>query len=277
MIQDIGPHKLRNEFIPAKAVEPEGLLFRFGPGGVLCRLSGGAVALPRVADIPGGERRFLFTLDDVPCYLDVDAPEEVPAGWEAVPVRRLRDRAEGPRELIFAAWTAFQLNNWYVDNRYCGRCGTPTAPAQDERAVVCPNCGRRIYPRIIPAVIVGVTNGDRILMTKYKGRDIPFYALVAGFTEIGETLEETVAREVMEEAGLRVKNIRYYKSQPWAIVDDLLAGFYCDVDGSDEIHMDASELKEAVWMERADVVGQPNDFSLTNEMMMVFKAGKEPR
>ena len=116
-----------------------------------------------------------------------------------------------------------------------------------------------------------------VVVVYWEGRDIPFYALIAGFTEIGETLEECVAREVMEEAGLRVKNIRYCKSQPWAIVDDLLAGFYCDVDGSTEIHMDAHELKEAVWMRREDVVGQPNDFSLTNEMMMTFKAGKEPK
>jgi NAD+ diphosphatase len=179
--------------------------------------------------------------------------------------------------VIFAAWTAFQLYNWYRDNRFCGRCGGRTTLAPDERAVMCPACNRRIYPRIIPAVIVGVTNGDEILMTKYRGRDIPYYALIAGFTEIGETLEQTVAREVMEEAGLRVKNIRYYKSQPWAIVDDLLAGFYCDVDGSTEIHMDVSELKEAVWVRREDVVGQPNDFSLTNEMMLVFRDGKEPR
>ena len=197
--------------------------------------------------------------------------------WSWVPVRLLRRRAQGPREVIFAAWTAFQLYNWYRDNRFCGRCGGVTALAPDERAVVCPACNRRIYPRIIPAVIVGVTNGDEILMTKYRGRDIPYYALIAGFTEIGETLEQTVAREVMEEAGLRVKNIRYYKSQPWAIVDDLLAGFYCDVDGSTEIHMDANELKEAVWVRREDVVGQPNDFSLTNEMMLVFRDGKEPR
>ena len=190
----------------------------------------------------------------------------------------LNTKTDGtPALLIFAAWTAFQLYNWYRDNRFCGRCGGRTALAPDERAVMCPACKRRIYPRIIPAVIVGVTNGDEILMTKYRGRDIPYFALVAGFTEIGETLEQTVAREVMEEAGLRVKNIRYYKSQPWAIVDDLLAGFYCDVDGATEIHMDATELKEAVWVRREDVVGQPNDFSLTNEMMLVFRDGKEPR
>ena len=278
MIQDIYPHRLRNEFIPARPMDPEGLLFCFDGDSVLCRIENDSVALPRVKDIPSAaERRYLFALDDVPCYLDMDEQGRSADGMAWVSVRTLRRRAQGPREVIFATWTAFQLYNWYRDNRFCGRCGGETALALDERAVICPACNRRIYPRIIPAVIVGVTNGDEILMTKYRGRDIPYYALIAGFTEIGETLEQTVAREVMEEAGLRVKNIRYYKSQPWAIVDDLLAGFYCDVDGPTEIHMDASELKEAVWIRREDVVGQPNDFSLTNEMMLVFRDGKEPR
>lgn len=278
MIQDIFPHVLRNEFIPDKALEPEGWLFAFREGEVLCAIEDGLVRLPRVRDIPGtGERRYLFALDDAPCYLEADGLAEAPAGWTWVPVRMLRRQAGGPREVIFAAWTAFQLYNWYRDNRFCGRCGGRTGLAPDERAVECPVCRRRVYPRIIPAVIVGVINGEEILMTKYNGRDIPYYALVAGFTEIGETLEQTVAREVMEEAGLRVKNIRYYKSEPWGIVDDLLAGFYCDVDGSAEIHMDTNELKEAVWVRRQDVVGQPNDFSLTNEMMLLFRDGGEPK
>ena len=277
MIQDIYPHRLHNEFIPGKPVEAGGLLFAFRGREVLCRIEGDRVRLPRVEEIATAEAPvFLFLLDKVPCYLGT-AIEDAPKGWEYVGVKALRSRAQGPRELIFAAWTAFQLNNWYVDNRFCGRCGGRTRAAEDERAIVCDHCGRRIYPRIIPAVIVGVIHGDEILQTKYRGRDIPFYALIAGFTEIGETLEETVAREVMEEAGLKVKNIRYYKSQPWGIVDDLLAGFYCDVDGSAEIHMDGNELKEAVWTRREDIVGQPNDFSLTHEMMMTFKAGREPR
>ena len=278
MIQDIYPHRLRNEFIPGQPLSPDGTLFAFRGSDVLCRIEGEAVSLPRVRDAEGlKEHRFLFRLDDAPCYLGMNPPDTAPEGLEYVPVCALRSRATGPREIIFAAWTAFQLSNWYLDNRFCGRCGHETHPADDERAMVCDRCNRRIYPRIIPAVIVGVTNGDQILMTKYNGRDIPYYALIAGFTEIGETLEETVAREVMEEAGLKVKNIRYYKSQPWAIVDDLLAGFYCDVDGDTRIRMDARELKEAVWVRREDVAGQPNDFSLTNEMMLTFRDGREPR
>ena len=278
MIQDIYPHRLRNEFIPERPLDENGLLFAMKGPDVLCRIADDAVCVPTVREVPGvTSYTYLFELDGVACFLADEPPEAIPDGFEYAPVRALRNRATGPREVIFAAWTAFQLANWYRDNRFCGRCGGLTYPAPDERAMVCDRCNRRIYPRIIPAVIAGVTNGDRILMTKYKGRDIPFYALIAGFTEIGETLEETVAREVMEEAGLKVRNIRYYKSQPWGIVDDLLAGFFFNDTATTEIHMDTNELKEAVWVRRGDVVGQPNDFSLTNEMMMTFKAGKEPK
>ena len=127
-----------------------------------------------------------------------------------------------------------------------------------------------------PGSRFGITHGDEIILTKYA-RGFAHYALVAGFTEIGETLEETVQREVMEEVGLKVKNIRYYKSQPWGIVDDILMGFFCDVDGDPTITMDQSELKLASWFKREEIVLQPDDFSLTNEMMCLFKNGKEPR
>ena len=111
---------------------------------------------------------------------------------------------------------------------------------------------------------------DKLLITKYS-RGYAHNALIAGFSEIGETLEETVAREVMEETGVKVKNIRYYKSQPWGMAQDLLVGFYCDLDGDDKINMDENELKYAAWVKREDIVLQPNNLSLTNEMMRVFK------
>lgn len=197
--------------------------------------------------------------------------------YRYLPIRKLGHAFRDRRELALVTYTAKQLDGWYRDNRFCGTCGAETELAKDERAIVCTKCGRRIYPRILPAVIVGVTNGDQLLMTKYAGRDYTNYALVAGFTEIGESLEQTVAREVMEEAGLTVTNIRYYKSQPWGIVDDLLAGFYCDVTGDPTITMDPNELKEAVWMDRNQIESLPNNLSLTGEMMETFKAGKEPK
>ena len=100
------------------------------------------------------------------------------------------------------------------------------------------------------------------------------YALIAGFTEIGESAEQTVAREVMEEVGLRVKNIRYYKSQPWAFSGSLLMGFFCDLDGDDKIILDKNELAEAGWFRRSEIDLADDHISLTREMIMQFKTGQ---
>ena len=176
---------------------------------------------------------------------------------------------------MFAVFTAYHLWKWYSANRFCGACGKTTEHSRSERALICPECGNTIYPRINPAVIIGVTNGNRLLITRYR-RGYAHNALIAGFTEIGETVEETVSREVMEEAGLRVKNIRYYKSQPWGVASDLLMGFFCEVDGDTDIHMDDNELKYAAWLRPEEIELQPNNYSLTNEMMNLFKDGKFP-
>ena len=110
-------------------------------------------------------------------------------------------------------------------------------------------------------------------MSKYAGREFKKYALLAGFNEIGESIEETVRREVMEEVGLKVKNIRYYKSQPWSFTDTLLLGFFCELDGDDTITLDQDELALAEWFEREKMPVKEEDLSLTNEMMMAFKNG----
>lgn len=128
-------------------------------------------------------------------------------------------------------------------------------------------------PTDLPAVIVGVLNGNKILMSKYAGRPYTNYALIAGFTEIGESAEQTVAREVMEEVGLKVKNIRYYKSQPWAFSGSLLMGFFCDLDGSDQITLDTNELAEAGWFDRDEITLTDDHISLTREMILKFKEG----
>lgn len=194
-------------------------------------------------------------------------------GFTYVPARELRAAKIAPQEYIFAAFTAAHLAEWYRRKRYCGACGRKLRPDRRERAMRCPDCGEVFYPRINPAVIVGVTDGDRLLVTRYL-RGYGHNALVAGFTEIGETLEETVAREVMEETGLRVKNIRYYKSQPWGIASDLLAGFFCDVDGSREVRLDGQELRSAIWTPRPEITWEPPTYSLTAEMMKAFRDEK---
>lgn len=277
MIQDIAPHQFYNSYDPDAAPDGSSLVYCFDGSTLLIRRTPEDFFLPAVSELPAElPLQYLFRIDDVSFFLAKELPETVPEGYQYEPFTFLRKTAFGSTSRVFAASTAMQLSGWYRDNRFCGTCGSRMVHSGRERAMLCPECGRTVYPRIVPAVIVAVLNGDKILLTRYAKApgNVTFNALVAGFTEIGETLEETVAREVMEEVGLKVKNIRYYKSQPWAFADDILAGFYCDVDGDDTIRLDTTELRTAVWTAPEDVVLQPNDFSLTNEMMKRFKEKK---
>ena len=180
-----------------------------------------------------------------------------------------------PMESVFAATTAFHLYQWYRDNQFCGRCGKKLIHSEKLRMMQCPCCANMVFPKIAPAVIVGVTNGDRILMTKYAGREYKRYALIAGFTEIGETVEETVQREVMEEVGLKVKKIRYYKSQPWGFDSNLLLGFFCELADEHEICLDREELSLAEWVDYHDILDDPEKLSLTHNMMEYFRDQKK--
>lgn len=181
------------------------------------------------------------------------------------------------KNICYAAMTAWHLFVWYRNSRFCGRCGTMTVHDKRERMMRCPDCGNKIFPRISPAVIVAVTNGDQLLLSKYANRSYAHYALIAGFTEIGETIEQTVQREVMEEVGLHVKNIRYYKSQPWGVDGNVLMGFYCDLAGDNTIHLDENELALAEWHHRDALPAKDDGISLTREMIRVFEEGREPR
>ena len=282
MIQDFAPHVFENQFRPDEKPAPDSVVCVFDDERkIFVRKGRSEDLLPRMRETeeadggPASEYIFLFRMDGTDYFL-AEGGVKLPEEFEAVSLRTFRSLVHAANDQVFPAWTAYQLSNWYRDNRYCGTCGSLTVLSKRERAVKCPSCGRTIYPRIIPAVIIGVTNGDEMILTRYN-RPGAYHALVAGFVEIGETFEDTVHREVMEEVGLKVKNIRYYKSQPWGIVDDLLAGFYCDVDGDPSIRVDGVELKEAKWYKRDEIDSQPDNLSLTNEMMQVFKAGREPK
>lgn len=179
-------------------------------------------------------------------------------------------RTIGPKYLSFAGITCYHLADWYANNRFCGRCGCELQKDNRERMLYCSECGNTVYPKISPAIIVAITDGDRILLTKYNGREYKKFSLVAGFVEIGETLEGTVHREVMEEVGLKVKNLKYFKSQPWAFTECLLTGFVAELDGSDEIVMDPDELSVAQWVNRDELDPDIPDLSLTNTMIKAF-------
>ena len=279
MIQDIYPSRLQNEYKNYAIRDEDNLLAFDKDGEILIRDVQGNIEFLKGSDVKDKKAIYLFGIDDKRYFLsdsfkdDIRNECEENEGLAYYTIREIRDTFSGTSMVeVYAAFTAYHLWRWYAENRFCGRCGTLLKHSDKERALICPDCGNVIYPRINPAVIVAVTMGDKLLLTRYRSGYV-HNALVAGFTEIGETLEETVAREVMEETGVRVKNIRYYKSQPWGMAQDILVGFFCDADGDGEIHMDEDELKYAEWVKREDIVLQPNNLSLTNEMMKVFKEG----
>ncbi len=270
MIQDISPSKLINAYAPRALRSEDSVLLFDGDGRLCVRAEDGKLRFPAGKEVPSEGAVYLFSMDGAGYFLAPRDAERPLPGYALKSVRELRDIGQGKE--LFAAFTAYHLWKWYAESRYCGKCGSASVHHPSERAMLCPRCGNIVYPRINPAVIVGVIKGDSLLVTRYR-TGFSHNALVAGFAEIGETLEQTVEREVMEETGVRVKNIRYYKSQPWGMAQDLLAGFYCDADGDGEIRMDEKELKYAEWVRREEIVLQPNDLSLTNEMMRQFRAG----
>ena len=279
MIQDIAPSKFNNHF-EKKTPSGADFAFLFSEGKLLVRYNQDTKSLtfPTFGDFTGQNlsATYLFSIDNKKYFL-IDGKAELPAAlsdFSFYTPRQLRDMALSGNLQIFAVFSAYHLWKWYDDNKFCGHCGHALEHDPVERALFCPACKSKIYPRINPAVIIGILNQkkDKILITKYR-TGYAHSALVAGFTEFGETLEQTVEREVMEEVGLKVKNIRYYKSQPWALAQDILTGFFCEVDGDDTIKMDEGELKYAEWVSRDEVELQPNDYSLTNEMMKLFKTG----
>lgn len=272
MIQDIYPLKLDNHYSPDVIPDSDSTVFHFDGKDVLCK-NGSENPFPVYSDFTIPDNIiYLFSIGGKKYFLLRDSVIVIPQNYGYTDVKKFRSMENISRAEILALATAFHLSEWYNNNRFCGKCGGNTVDDRNERALKCTFCGKIIYPRINPAVIVGVINGNKLLITRYaKNRGVSHDALIAGFTEAGETLEETVSREVMEEAGLKVKNIKYYKSQPWGYSGCILTGFYCEADGSADIILDESELGNAEWVERENIKGQPDDLSLTNEMMINFR------
>lgn len=181
-----------------------------------------------------------------------------------------------PEYLAFAGITASQINRFRLDRKFCGRCGKPMEPSTTERACVCTECGMIEYPKISPAIITAVIHGDKILLTRYAGGSYKNWALVAGFVEVGETFKGAVRREVMEEVGLHVSDIVYYKSQPWSFSDSAMVGFFAKLDGDETITLQESELSEAKWFSREEIPDFPSSISIGQEMIAYFKSGENP-
>jgi len=273
MFQDIAPHVLNNQNDKRRAPHNGDYVLIGRKQQVVLTTTG---TLPRYEIVARdwafdeAQYRYLLATDDIAFYwVDVDATEK--SNYQIGSTRSFRNLT--PAWLGFGSATAAHLAWWYDTNRFCGYCGQPLQEGATERSLVCEACGQTIYPTIMPAIIVGVTHGDKLLMTKFLG-GYDRYALISGYTEIGETFEDTVRREVMEEVGLQVHNIRYYGSQPWAPSHTLLAGYFADLDKDVAIELETDELAKAQWFTRDQIPQGDTTDSLTWTMIEAFRNQK---
>jgi NAD+ diphosphatase len=205
---------------------------------------------------------------------------ELPAQLEFRGARALF--AELPEATVHMVGRSIACVEFEQNHRFCGRCATATTPSKatpgsepNERARVCPSCGLTFHPRIPPAVIVLVEHDDRLLLA--RGANFPpgRFSAVAGFVEIGESLEDAARREVAEEVGVRITDLRYFSSQPWPFGHSLMIGFHARYDGG-ELRPDGVEIVEADWFRRDALPQLPPPISIARRMIEDFLARPAP-
>lgn len=174
-----------------------------------------------------------------------------------------------PQDMFWISGRAIQMVNFNNDHKFCGRCGTLTQSLEGERAKKCFKCGLVNYPRISPAIIVAVVGNGKLLLAHNTNSPKDIYSVVAGFVEAGETFEECVSREVLEETGIVVKNIKYFGNQPWPFPNSLMIGFTCEY-ASGEIQVDGKEIGHAEWYSSTELPVTPKGISIATELIDWF-------
>lgn len=275
MINEIYPHRINLTYIPEIGQSDADVLLYFNDGELLLKRDGSSLVFPTRKEMGYDKETgfFLFNLNGINCFLigDCPFPENGEFGFHDINFFRKTHQ----KEVAWASLLGLHLMNWYTQNRFCGKCGSPNKAKDDERAMVCTACDNIVYPKISPAVIVAVVSGNnKILLALGNKFRSNFYSLVAGYADVGESLEEAVAREVKEEVGLSVRNIRYYKSQPWPLSGSVMIGYIADADDSQPVIPDKNEITEAAWFTRGNIPNHPPLLSIAGEMIEKFISGE---
>lgn len=181
----------------------------------------------------------------------------------------LKEVYEINEELYLLTGRAIQLRDWDKNHQFCGRCGSKTYVSDIERARVCPKCGFMSFTRISPAIITAIIKEDSILMAKHSYHKEDRYSLIAGFMEAGEKIEEAVHREVKEEVGLNIKNLKYFDSQSWPFPNSLMIGFISEYESGD-IKVDNNEIIDAKWFKKEEIKQFSSDISIASHLIDYF-------
>ncbi|MDF2612482.1 MAG: diphosphatase [Clostridia bacterium] len=211
--------------------------------------------------------RHLGRFNEQPCYVAEIESGSIPPDMRLYELRALYYAVDF--DIFLLAGKAFQIINWDKTHQFCGRCGSKMNEVEKEIAKICPRCGLINYTRISPAVITAIFKEDKILLAHsaaFKGK---LYSLIAGFVEPGETLEDGVRREIMEEVGLSVKNIKYFGSQAWPFSSSLMVGYTAEYE-SGEITVDHNEITDADWFDVNNLPELPAEYSIAREMINVY-------
>ena len=269
MIQDIAPHHFNNQFENRKVTDGDFIIILQNDH-ILLEKYNDHYQFPRYSDLkhdPQDQPVFLFKIDEQAYYSLMEVPEKPLFSYPVSQIRQLEDPV-----LAMAAITAVQLIRWRKSRKYCSVCGSLMEDSSLERARICPQCHHVEYPVISPCIIVAVIDRSRekILIVRSYSNTVK-YALVAGYVEIGETLEEAVYREVKEETGIDIENLKYYGSQPWAFSSTQMMAFTADLKGDPALQIQTSEIREAFWASPQDLDEMKDPVSIGHTMIEAFR------
>jgi NAD+ diphosphatase len=272
MLNEISPSIFNNKYVHSHEIVDGDFLLCYKDNQVLLKKSGDDFEIPRKRDFnnPIESPVYLFSINSDHCFGLVESRENHDS-LEFQDIFILRNLKN--KELAWIGSVGHQLMNWYNNTKYCGRCGSKTESKKEERAIVCTGCNQVFYPKVSPAVIVAITCNNKILLAKGKNYKGDFYALIAGYVDIGESIEETVVREVKEEVGLDIRNLKYFKSQPWPFSASIMLGFTAEADDSQQILIDEKEIAEAGWFERGNLPTHASDVSISGNLIAAFESG----
>ena len=276
MIHEIFPHRFNNHYLANKNIEEKDFILHYNENSLLLKTNSDEFNIPQKKDFPEisdkTKNTFLFTLNDIPCFLIWDKLKIAKPHFIYKEINFFRTIKQP--EIAWISIAGLHLMNWYTQNQFCGKCGTKTQQKLDERALICPNCNTSVYPKISPAIIVAIICHNKILLARSPHFPGNWYSLIAGYVDIGESLEETLAREVKEEVGLDIYNIRYYKSQPWPLSGSMMIGFIAEADENQPILIDTKEIAAAAWFTRENLPKYSLNLSIAGEMIEKFEKGE---